>query len=497
MRLWNDPPTLDPHLSTDTTSATIIVEVFGGLITINPNLEIVPDLAQDWEIGDGGRSYTFRLIKDAIFHDGRPVRASDIKWSLERAADPLTAAPVVDTYLGDIVGVREKLEGQATDIAGVQVIDDRTVVISIDAPKAYFLAKLTHPNAYVLDRNNVEGDPSWTRRPNGTGPFKLAEYIPRDVLVLKRNEGYHLGPPKLEEVRFLLGGGNPLLMYANDEIHIIELGLAGPEPLLDPSHPLSPELHRSPPSFSVGYMGMNASRPPFDDLKVRQALNYAIDKDGISQTLTRDALPPARSILPPGFPGHSSGIKGYEYDPEKARRLLAESKYSDDPEKFPSITLTVPGSFGARVAPTTEAVLDSWRRILGIEVEVQLTEWPTYLRDLGKHRFQMYGGLSWIADYPDPENFLDVLSHSGSSNNFTGYSSTEVDELLGQARVEQDQSARYELYRRVEEMILEDAPWVFLWHGGIEYVLVKPYVKDYFLTSMVVPVLRYVYMTEK
>ena len=306
-----------------------------------------------------------------------------------------------------------------------------------------------------------------------------------------------MGPPKLEEVRFLLGGGNPLLMYANDEIHIIELGLAGPEPLLDPSHPLSPELHRSPPSFSVGYMGMNASRPPFDDLKVRQALNYAIDKDGISQTLTRDALPPARSILPPGFPGHSSGIKGYEYDPEKARRLLAESKYSDDPEKFPSITLTVPGSFGARVAPTTEAVLDSWRRILGIEVEVQLTEWPTYLRDLGKRRFQMYGGLSWIADYPDPENFLDVLSHSGSSNNFTGYSSTEVDELLGQARVEQDQSARYELYRRVEEMILEDAPWVFLWHGGIEYVLVKPYVKDYFLTSMVVPVLRYVYMTEK
>ena len=248
MRLWDDPPTLDPHLSTDTTSATIIVEVFGGLVTINPNLEIVPDLAQEWEIGGGGRSYTFRLVKDAIFHDGRPVTARDIKWSLERAADPLTNAPVVDTYLGDIVGVKEKLEGRATDIAGVQVIDDHTVVISIDAPKAYFLAKLTHSNAYVLDRNNVGGDPSWARRPNGTGPFKLAEYIPRDVLVLKRNESYHLGPPKLEEVRFLLGGGDPLLMYANDEIHLVELGLASPEPLLDPSHPLSQELHRSPPS---------------------------------------------------------------------------------------------------------------------------------------------------------------------------------------------------------------------------------------------------------
>ena len=242
---------------------------------------------------------------------------------------------------------------------------------------------------------------------------------------------------------------------------------------------------------------MNGTRPPFDDLKVRQALNYAIDKDGISHTIFRDALPPARSILPLGFPGHSPGIKGYEYDPEKARRLLADSKYGDDPERFPSITLTVPGSFGAQVGPATEAVLDSWRNILGIEVEVQLTEWPTNLQDLGKRRFQMYGGLSWIADYPDPENFLDVLFHSGSSNNYSGYSNPEADQILGEARVEQDQSARYELYRRVEEMILEDAPWVFLWHGGIENVLVKPYVKDYFLTSMVVPVLRYVDLTEK
>ena len=136
-------------------------------------------------------------------------------------------------------------------------------------------------------------------------------------------------------------------------------------------------------------------------------------------------------------------------------------------------------------------------RSLGLEVEVQLTEWATYLLDLGDLRFQMFGGLSWIADYPDPENFLDGLFHTDSSNNQTGYSNPEVDKLLEQARVEQAERTRYELYHRAEEMILEDAPWIPLWHGGVQHVLVKPYVKDYVLTQMVVPVLRHVYIVEE
>ena len=137
-----------------------------------------------------------------------------------------------------------------------------------------------------------------------------------------------------------------------------------------------------------------------------------------------------------------------------------------------------------------------WRQNLGIEVEIQQTGWSTFLQDLHELRFQMYGGLSWIADYPDPENFLDVLFHSKSVNNQTRYSNPEVDRLLDQARVEQDQDARYELHRRAEEMILSDAPWIPLRHGGSEYVLVKPYVRDYFLTALIVPILRYVYMAE-
>ncbi len=497
-RLWNDPPTLDPHLTRDNTSGTIVVEVFGGLVTIDRDLEIVPDLAEAWDISDDGRTYTFHLRRDGQFHDGKPVTAHDFKWSLERVTDPLTKSPVADTYLGDIVGMREKLDGEAASLAGVQVIDEHTLEIAIDEAKAYFLAKLTYPTAFVVDMENVESSRRWFLEPNGTGPFKLAEYVPGDILVLEGNENYHLGPPKLKEVRLLLSGGDPSLMYANDEIHITGVGLAGPElASLDPLNPLTQQLHESPPAFDVRYMGMNATMPPFDDVKVRLALNYAIDKEQISLEFYQDALPPAKGILPPGFPGHNSDLKGYEYDLEKAKRLLGESKYGGDPEQFPAITLTIPGDLSSRLSPDTEEILRMWREDLEIDIEVQLTDWATYLQDLGKFRFQMYGGLGWIADYPDPENFLDVLFHSDSSSNETRYSNPKVDQILEQARVERDQGVRYQLYRQAEEMILQDAPWVLLWHSGIEYVLVKPYVKDYVLVPLTIPVLRYIYMTEE
>ena len=156
VRLWSDPPTLDPHLAGDTTSAGIIVEVFGGLTTIDGQLEIVPDLAETWDISDGGLTYTFTLRDDIEFHDGRAVTADDVKWSMERATDPATEAPTVSVFLGDIAGVNDKLEGNASNISGVKVIDQRTISVTADAPKAYLLAKLSYPTSYTLDRNNLE-----------------------------------------------------------------------------------------------------------------------------------------------------------------------------------------------------------------------------------------------------------------------------------------------------------------------------------------------------
>lgn len=493
-RLFSDPATLDPHLTTDATSATIIVEVFGGLVTISPDLKVVPDIAESWSVSDDGRVYTFFLREDAVFHNGKPITANDFKWSLERAADAVTESLVVDQYLGDIVGVKEKLRGAAREIEGVRVIDDHTLEITIDQPKSYFLSKLTYPTAFVLDRENVESGRRWTRTPNGSGPFKLGEYVPGERLVLERNPNYHLGPPHLDKVELILGGGTAMLMYENDEIDITGVGLADLDRLLDPNNSLNAELQRALPSFSTSYIGMNTAEPPFDDVKVRQALNYAINRQEIATLVLADLVTPAKGILPPGFPAFNANLKGYEYNPEKARQLLRESKYGDDLENFPPIILTVSGGFGASVGLDLEVITESWSTELGIEVEFQQTEFATYLQDLHKGRFQMFE-IAWIADYPDPENFLDILFYSESSNNSTQYSNPEVDQLLLQARTETDQAKRYQLYQQAEEIIVDEAPWIPLWHSGEQYVLVKPRVKDYYLTQLVVPRFRFVRLT--
>ena len=496
VRLYVDPPTLDPHITTDATSAQIIVELFGGLVTIDTDLNIVADLAESWDISPDGLKYTFHLQPDAKFHNGKPVTADDVRWSLERAANPLTESPVADQYLGDIVGVKEKLNGDADTISGVRVVDEHTVEITIDGPKSYFLAKLTYPTGFVLDAENVEASPrNWFRKPNGTGPFRLSSYQIGESLVLSRNENYHLGPPKLEEVEFILSGGTSMLMYENDEIHLAGVGLADLDRILDTSNKLHPELVQAPPSFSVQYIGFNVAEPPLDDPKFRQALNLAIDKREIASVVLGDQVVPAKGILPPGFPGFSPDVRGYDFDPVRARQLLKESKYGDDLESLPPITITTPGSFGAVISLDMEVVLQMWEKNLGVRVEIQQTEFATFLRDLNRRRFQMFD-IGWIADYPDPENFLDILFHSDSSNNHTNFSNPEVDRLLERARTESDQTARYQIYHQVEQQILDDAPWVPLWYSGERYLLLKPNVKDYFLTPLIIPRLRYVYLTD-
>ena len=496
VRLFSDPPTLDPHISTDYLAAAIVNEVFGGLVTIDPSIEIVPDLAKQWDISADGRVFTFRLEEDAKFHDGTPVTAEAFRWSLERAADPLTESPVTDLYLGDVVGVSDKLNGEAQSIAGLRVIDNHTLELTIDAPKSYFIAKLTYPTGFVLDRENVEGgNDDWIFRPNGTGPFRLERYDIGETILLARNEHYHLGPPFLDEVEFILSGGDAMLMYENDEIHLTGIGLTDLERVQDPANPLSAELVTAPPGFSVSFIAMNLVQEPFDDVKVRQALNYAIDKREIATEVLEDLVVPAKGIIPPGFPSYNADLRGYEYDPKRAKGLLAESKYGGDLENFPPVVISVAGNFGASVGLDLQAMLKTWEDVLGIEAEIQQTEWATFLQDVHKKRFQMFT-LAWSADYPDPQNFLDIMFHSQSDNNWMNYHNREVDSLLEAARIEQDQEARFDQYNRVEQLIVDDAPWIPLWHSTERKVLVKPEVKGYYLLPMTIPKLRFVYLDE-
>ncbi len=490
-RLWQEPPTLDPHEAGDTTSAGILVEVFSGLVALNTALQVTPDLAERWDVSDDGLTYTFHLRSDAKFHNGKPVTAEDVKYSFERATDAEYQSPEVSAYLDDIVGVLPKLAGQADEVTGVRVIDANTIEITIDAPKPYFLAKLTYPTSFVLDKENLEAEgDNWVFKPNGTGPFKLAEYRVGQIIVLERNEHYYRGPALLDRVELILSGGSAMAMYENGEIDITGVGLSELDRVSNPLEPLNAEVVVAPPGFDLAYIGFNLSEPPFDDANFRRALAYAIDKETIAHRVLLELVAPATGILPPEFPGYNPAVQAPGFDPVKAQELLAQSKYADS---APRIIVTIPGT-GGSAGLDLQAILEMWEDTLGLTVELQQVETATYWDDLNDGRLQAFAGLGWQADYPDPQDFLDILFHSESQLNQSGYSNPEVDRLLEAARVEQDWETRKALYNEAEQLIVDDVPWVLLWFSGENIVLLKPYVKGYALTPLIVPKLKDVWI---
>ncbi len=488
--LGSDPPTLDPALVQDSTSSEFIVEIFSGLVTLNEKLEVVPDIAQSWDVSPDGRVYTFKLRQDAKFHDGRGVTAQDFKYSIERAADPATGSPVADSYLGDIVGVKDKLRGKAQEVSGLTVMDDYTLQITIDEAKVYFLAKLTYPTAFAVDKNNVEkGGRRWTNQPNGTGPFKLKEWKRGDQIVLSRNDSFYGGPPKLDEVWYGLAGGSAVTMYETGDIDLTGVGLPDIDRVRDPSSSLNKELIQQK-TLSIGYVGLNTAVAPFDDVKVRQAFTAAIDRQKFTEVVMKDMVQPAYGIIPPAMPGYANqGLKPIQFDPQRAKQLLAESKYGDA-SKLPPITFYVPGEGTSASSRSVASIAEMIKQNLGIEVKIQQTEWATFLQDLStdNKKYQMFMN-GWIADYPDPQNFLDLLLHSESLDNHTNYANKEVDQILVQARTEKDQTKRMDLYYQAENLIVNDAPWIPL-DFGEDYLLVKPYVKGVRLSVGVAPWLR-------
>jgi len=257
------------------------------------------------------------------------------------------------------------------------------------------------------------------------------------------------------------------------------------ERVLDPSSELNNDVVVAPLDFSQYYIGFNLEEPPFDDIYFRQALAYSINKELIATEVLSDLVKPAYNILPPGFPGYNENVKGFKFDEQLAKDALSRSNYSDI-AKLPRLILSVPGT-GGSAGLDIEVILEMWKQTLGIDVEIQQLEWATFLQMLNKKELQFFSGLGWVADYPDPENFLDINFHSKKSTNHNNYYNLEVDNLLELARVEQNVSTRLDLYNQAEKIIVNDSPWIPLWFPGDQYVLINQRVKNYKLTPMSVP----------
>ena len=482
--LGRDPTTLDPALTTDSTAYEIVVELFSGLMSLtdDPNEPIVLDLAESFTVSSDGTVYRFVLREGLEFSDGSPVTAFDFKWSWERAALPETGSPIVKEFLGDIAGINEIVEGEATSADGITVIDDHTLEVRIDAPKPYFIAKLTYPVTFVVNRDNVEsGGETWTDDPVGTGPFVLDSYEIGVSMVIARNEKYWDRRAFLDEVQFNLAGGSAMAMYENDEIDITGIPQSAFERVTDPAEPISKEVVEVPPDFVTSYVGFNVEQPPFDDVHFRRAMNYAVDKELIAEAVLQGRVRPAHGPIPPGFIGFNPDLEPLGFDVDKAVEELNMSKYAD-PETRPRIVLTAAGTGGS--PPTwLQAVADMWARNLGVEIEFQEVEWATFLQEIDNFRLQVFT-LAWSPDYPDPHTFVDVLFRSDSTINQTRYGNAEVDALLDEATTEPDPARRIQLYQEAEQIIVDEAAWVPMWWGSNGRILVKPHVNGFRISPL-------------
>ncbi len=479
----NDPPTLDPALATDSYSLFVIRQLFSGLVAFDNNLNVVPDIAAALpSVSSDGLTYIFVLRKGVRFTDGQEVTAGDFKYSFERATDPRLAGAQSATqlpaglYLGDIVGVSDKLEGKAQEIAGVQALDPYTLQIKIDQPKAYFLSKLTSGPAFVVEKSNVEEGAAWTEHPRGTGPFRLEKWQHNHQMVLLPNDKYYGGRPALQQVNIWMGANatGELQQYEIGGLEVADVPVDDIDRVTDRNNPLSKEL-QSVPELSVTYLGFNLRRKPFDDPRVREAFARAIDRQKIARVMFQSRVRQASGFVPPNMAGYTPPNLGEGYDVAKARVLLAESSYKDA-GNLPRLRLYTSGDL---LGPMLQEVFSS---TLGVPIEVHEVEWSDYLDGLDRHEYPMFT-LTWRADFPDPEAILGSLFRSSSPENQTGYRNPDVDAALASAAVETNLQKRMAMYAQIEQRILLDQPAVPLYHS-VSYTLVKPYVQGLQVTPL-------------
>jgi oligopeptide transport system substrate-binding protein len=466
--------------------------VFSGLVALDTKLKLIPDLAEAWEV-TGGVTYRFKLRPNARFHNGKPVTAHDFVYAWERAAAPETKSSTVLAYLGDIVGVRDMQAGKAKHISGLAALDDQTLQVTIDSPKPYFLYKLTYPVAAVVDRLNIEAGPNWYRLPNGTGPYRLARWETGKTMVYVRNDDFYLMPPAIPYIVKLLDYGTEVQLYETGQVDVAHVGLQDLARLQDPQSPLHADL-QSGSRLCTGYVVFDISQPPFDDTKVRQAFSFAFDRQKFIDSTQDGFAAPALGLYPPGLPGYNPDLNGLTYDPERARQLLAESKYGGT-GGLPPIVYTDQG-YGSATHANVAAMVQMWQQIFGITITVENIAPENFAAeiDAGRHgQLVNYPWDSWCADYPDPENFADLLFHTGAELNRGHYSNPEVDALLDKARVEPDTAARLALYQRVEQLIVDDAPVLFTDRID-QYVLVKPHIQGYVLPGIDISLARYLWI---
>ena len=472
------PTTFDPAMVQDGDTIDLLQQVFEGLVQWSPDNKVVPCLATKWDVSKNGLTYTFHLRPNVKFQDGAPVTASDVLYSMQRALSPKLGSPVALNYLGDIAGAKEVISGKAAALKGVKVVDPMTVAITITQPKAYWIYTLTYPTAYVVSHAEARTDAALTdadlAKGAGTGPFKVTNYVRDSKVTLAANPAYWDGAPKVAGIErpVVIDAGTRHDLYVRGDVDMLQFVSPG-DLDNDAKDPVLKDQVKLFPRASTYYLGLNQKAfPAFKDVRVRQALAYATDKNKIVQVVFARKRDVAEDILPKGIPGFDPNFKGLPYDPEKAKQLLASAGFPGG-RGLPPIPIYYRQS-QPELQKTVSLIQQMWGDTLGLKVEDHVTEWGAMLDRENKNALECYH-IRWAADYLDPQDYYSVLLRTGGPENHVVYSNPKFDALCDAADVSQNPTKRSGMYRQAARIVADEVPVIPLYYQQ-DVELIKPYV---------------------
>jgi peptide/nickel transport system substrate-binding protein len=435
-----DAKSLDPHSTNDQPSSRVSKQIYNTLVESTVDMELVPGLAESWNQVDE-TTWEFNIRKGVKFHNGEELKASDVKFSIDRMLASKKVAHIVEA------------------IESVEVADDYKVIVKTAEPFGPLLAHLSHTATSIVNEKAVtEAGENYGQNPVGTGPFKFTSWDAGDKITLERFDEYYKGAANVKTVVFrnITEGTNRTIGLETGELDIAyEI-----EPI-DKDRVANHESLQliEGPSLSMNYIGMNNQKEPFNNDKVRKAINYAIDVDEIITAVENNAAQLANSPIGPRVFAHNDAINAYEYNPEKAKELLKEAGYENG---FKTTIWTNDSPVRMQIAQIVQAKLKD----IGIEVVIEPLEWGSYLERTSKGEHDMFI-LGWVTVTADPDYGLYALYHStqqGGAGNRNFYANEEVDKLLEEGRTAIDSEKRAEAYKKAQEIIVDNAPDVLLYY---------------------------------
>lgn len=463
-----DSSKLDPAVVTDGESMRVTENIMESLVDYKKeNLEVVPALAEKWETSKDGKTWTFHLRKGVKFHDGTDFNADAVVFNFERwmNQDLLPSKKDDFIYYASMFGGFKKDKGHVID--SVKAVDENTVEFKLKEPQGPFLQNLAMSPFAIASPEAVKKDPAkFTKHPVGTGPFKFESWKKGDTISVVKNEDYwKKGLPKLDKVIFKSIPDNSARLTALQSGDIDLMDGLNPDDAKRVESDDKVQLYKRPPN-NVGFLAMNMDKKPFDNKKVRQAINHAVNKKALIKSFYAGLAEPAKNPMPPSLWGYNDEIQEYEYDLEKAKKLLKEAGYEKGFEAefwaMPEPRPYMPD--GKKIAEYIQADLKK----IGIKTKIISPEWTTYLEKAqqGEHEMILLG---WNGDNGDPDNFIYVNLDKDNTRlpaqNYAFYKSDKLHDILIEAQRETEQSKREKLYMKAQEIIHEDAPWVPLVHA--------------------------------